>query len=258
MLHSESARVEALRLLRPDWTDVEHIHWQYLPGGYANDNYAFDYQGARWVLRIPAPDSQIDRHFEQTYYQKLPKTLGVTPEAFDTETGAMLTPWVAGKLLVDAWSESELGLEELAGYLQQLHKSLPKLEQTYQTASASPLDREGYVPCHNDLNPWNIIIADDGTWRTLDWEWVGLNDPLFDLVSLHQGLELDEGLTELVDLYLQNRIENQATRLAWAYLTFWQRELDWAVNEIAKGNERQEILEQRNTAQEKLNSGPTT
>ena len=43
---------------------------------------------------------------------------------------------------------------------------------------------------HNDLNPWNILCATDG-WRTLDWEWVGTNDPLFDLVTLGLGVQVD-------------------------------------------------------------------
>ena len=33
------------------------------------------------------------------------------------------------------------------------------------------------------------MVTPDG-WKTLDWEFFGLNDPLFDLVALHQGLEL--------------------------------------------------------------------
>ena len=40
-----------------------------------------------------------------------------------------------------------------------------------------------------DLNPWNVIVT-EARWETIDWEFVGNHDPLFDLITLHQGLNL--------------------------------------------------------------------
>ncbi len=108
------------------------------------------------------------------------------------------------------------------------------------------------MTCHNDLNPWNIIVDAKGRWHTLDWEWVGLNDPVFDVVTLHQGLEIDGGLRALVGDYLcveQDQADQRAER---AIEQFWQRELNWAKRQINTGNERAEVLEQAETAAVKL------
>jgi thiamine kinase-like enzyme len=105
--------------------------------------------------------------------------------------------------------------------------------------------------CHNDLNPWNLIETPKGRWVTLDWEWVGLNDPLFDLVVLHQGAGFSEAeLLPMASAYLER--PPQAGRLEDCLTAFWLREYGWANAEIAAGSTRQEIRDQRTLAEAKL------
>ena len=81
------------------------------------------------------------------------------------------------------------------------------------------------VTCHNDLNPWNILVTADG-WVTLDWEFVGQNDVLFDLVSLHQGLALNvESLPDLASNWAQDLGTDYSSEgLSRAFGQFWLRE----------------------------------
>ena len=42
------------------------------------------------------------------------------------------------------------------------------------------------VPCHNDPWPGNLLDADgpDGRIYLIDWEYSGMNDPMWDLADL--------------------------------------------------------------------------
>jgi len=249
----------------PDW-DVSAIEAvEYLPGGYSNANYTLTYRNKRYVLRLPGKAQPfVDREHEQAWYARMPRHVGVQPEALNTDTGEMLTPWVEGELLVDAWPKLNRG--NLIDFLRGLHQSLPSDERHYDVSELSTAYWEDQPPpfrapqlnpalaitCHNDLNPWNVLITDTG-WITLDWEFVGRNDPLFDLVTLHQGLELPaEELPELAICYLDEEPANLANRLHAAHHSFWLRELGWAHYQLNVGNDREEIRAQKATAIEAL------
>lgn len=271
---------EATYALLPDWRESgsQPTNWTFLEGGYSNLNYAFEMMGNRYVLRVSR--SSTDREHEQRWYRRLPADVGVRPVAYDSNTGNMILPWVEGELLIDYWTRlcadkaADVVLRnhqaQLLAYLKSLHQRLPPVQRTYdaltdtlQTAAseridsatetcALPASAAQWITCHNDLNPWNIIIDPTGRWITLDWEWVGLNDPLFDVVGLHQGLLLNEGCYELCYAYLDADDEHVRSRVRAALGMFWQRELDFADAQIARGNRRTEILQQQRTAGARL------
>jgi aminoglycoside phosphotransferase (APT) family kinase protein len=264
-----SARLRhRIAALRPDWNPAEISGFLYLEGGYSNDNYRFAYQGERYVLRAPFRSRpEVDRHGELDVYEA--PAGGIAPElvAYDAESGDMITRWVPGRLLADADS----GGEALSEYLIRLHGQLPAMTTDYDPLAharghlerADPprwLSRlaatltwapEAPVTCHNDLNPWNVIHTPAGAWVTLDWEWVGRNDPLFDLVTLHQGARLgDPELAAMARRYLGE--EPSTGRLQRCLTVFWLRETAWAMAEAASGNTRPEVLAQRTLGLERL------
>jgi len=260
-------QVEAsIARLVPGW-DVRQIETvEYLPGGYSNANYALTYQGKRYVLRLPGTAQPfVDRKHEHAWYARMPRQIGVQPLMLDTTTGEMLTPWIDGELLIDAWPR--LDRANLVDYLRDLHRALPVDSRHYDIGelnaaywqdqappyAATPYDQSRAITCHNDLNPWNVLITASG-WITLDWEFVGRNDPVFDLVTLHQGLELPaDELPELAICYLGEEPSDLASRLRGALHSFWLRELGWAHYQLNAGNHRDEILEQKNAAIRELN-----
>jgi hypothetical protein len=207
---------------------------------------------------------------EQGFIARLPQALAPTCLALDVPSGRMISRWVEGVLLVDL--AATVTSDDLISYLRQLHLVLPDPQRAYDVnalvseyAGSQPAG-SGYAgkdaqrsqpqtvhtaPCHNDLNPWNIIVAPSG-WVTLDWEFVGQNDPLFDLVALQQGLARPEHeLPELAHALVGDTPE-LIERLNSAYLQFWRREQAWAQYQIRAGNDRMEIRQQVADAQQKL------
>ena len=252
----------------PGWSAEDIGGFLFLEGGYSNRNYRFSHGRNLYVLRVPYRQRPfVDRQQEQALL--LTAGLPETPEivAFDADSGFMISRWVSGHLLADLTPAPE----DLLTYLRRLHARLPGSARQY-----NPLDQArqylrganapdwihrmvealdwppaGTVSCHNDLNPWNVIREPSGRWITLDWEWFGRNDPLFDLVTLHQSLALDRDLLPaLAEALLAERVP--ASRLHACLSAFWLREFAWAAAEIAAGDTRSEIAEQRALGEERL------
>ena len=107
--------------------------------------------------------------------------------------------------------------------------------------------------CHNDFNPWNLILGDSHA-HVLDWEWAGTGDPFFDVagVVVTHALDTEEAHTFL-DLYLDAAADDAARdRLAKAMRLYWLREGGWALLQVASGNQRLEIAQQLAAAIEYL------
>jgi thiamine kinase-like enzyme len=247
--------------LVPTWAPRDIGGFRYLDGGYSNRNYRFTHRDSIYVLRAPFRERPlVDRHLERELLQA--RRVPAAPEviAFDVVSGRMISRWVQGHLLADLSPDPE----QVVGYLRQLHADLPETDRSFDPLAQAKLylknvpaprwigelahrvvwPQADSISCHNDLNPWNVIREPDGRWVTLDWEWFGRNDPLFDLVTLHQSLALDPDLlVEMSGALLQRRVGE--ARLKTCLTAFWLREYAWAAAEIAAGDTRPEILEQQ-------------
>ncbi len=261
----ENRATQVIEKLMPHWSLAGVEVCEFLPGGYSNLNYRVVYENEQFALRITPEKTRTAEQYsrEAAYVAQLPEGLAAQTVAFDSTHGHMLSKWIEGTLLIDFWAGEDV--EVLAAYLTELHHSLPPTTWTYDvnaviesysgTAPEPPFEPEGNVVCHNDLNPWNIIVTPDGHWTTLDWEMVGRNDPLFDLVTLHQGLGLPETtLMPLAELYLG--VPPSPHAVLAVLKTFWLREWAWAKHQLAAGNTRQEIIDQVADAKMKLAAIP--
>ena len=280
---SEDELCALVHKLMPTWRDDRLDEFEYLSGGYSNFNVVFrrrhktpDASGehdSRYVLRLPKREQPyVDRQAEAAWYGRLPNAIGPIPLALDVHSGQMITPWITGDLLVDVFPGSCCEAD-LVAYLQAMHAQLPDVAKHYHVPTLVPefigldwpadLDRSKFmtgvqssasssdvaVTCHNDLNPWNILVTPEG-WQTLDWEFVGRNDPLFDLVALHQGLQLNiSTLPALATAFLPSCSSQRLTR---AFAHFWLREWCWASYQLRRGNRRKEIVEQESEAKQQL------
>jgi len=277
---SETELRDMICSLVPSWRGDVLEDFAFLSGGYSNANVVFSRrradQNERYVLRIPQrAQPYVNRVAESAWYHDLPSSVGIRPVALDIPTGRMISAWVDGALLVDVFAD-RFTEQDLLAYLRTLHGALPRVAQQYSVPALLPAfvgPREGSkilmeslppaltrahqpeqtVTCHNDLNPWNILVTPDG-WVTLDWEFVGQNDGLFDLVSLHQGLELDvESLPELASNWARDwGADYSGERLTRAFGQFWLREWGWATFQINAGNGRDEVSAQAAVAKAML------
>tara|TARA_A100001037_G_scaffold299919_1_gene326479 strand:+ start:181 stop:1038 length:858 start_codon:yes stop_codon:yes gene_type:complete len=268
---------QAMAQLNPPW-DVTASHgFSYLSGGYSNENYRFEVAGEAYVIRLPRQyqDETGGRQLEQTIYRE-PGALRVPAlVAMDTDSGLLISRWVEGPLLI----EQPPTTSQLLAYLRNIASALGERPASSGThydpvavsqrrleiapgeipnAVAACVARLNWQPehivwCHNDLNPWNVIApsTDPRSWVTLDWEWPALNDPLFDVVTLHQGLGRDPTeLDDIAEAVMERTIDSM--RVQQNLLAFWLREYGWAFGRWHAGDQRAEIAEQMRRAQASL------
>ena len=80
--------------------------------------------------------------------------------------------------------------------------------------------------------------------RTLDWESAGDNDPLFDVIGYCYGSDYEDTESILcAETYSGRRLSEETLRKTQAI--FQLREYAWAISQISAGNDRDEIIEQR-------------
>lgn len=208
--------------------------------------------------------------------------------AFDLDTGAMISRFCPWPLLVHT---PTIDGQQLGTYLATLHNTLGGLSAPLRQAIAGQPSCQDLIAAdlkralaparvieqlggltdsapltqlsHQDLNPWNLLLepGSNGAWMTLDWETLGLNLELFDLVSLVEGYALagecnGTMLTQLRtssrDAYCNARAtQSSATanlstaHYEQALCLFYWREYAWAAAQVARGNRLAEIQTQR-------------
>ena len=252
--------------LMPEWHDADVHVLGFLEGGYSHRNYRLRAHGQDYAIRLPQGLTAAQRDFERRWWQQLPAALSAPLIRYDRHTGILLTRWVDGPLLVHA--ERDEGA--LVRYIRALHADLPDPKRRYdlgalvdswlagerqpavQRARAliGRASKQTMTACHNDLNPWNVICAEPA-WVTLDWEMVGRNDPLFDVIVAGYGLDKSANeVLSLCEAYLDGTPE--AGRFERLSTAFWLREFAWAHNQLARGNERPEVARQRDDALARL------
>lgn len=258
MEHDLGEILRVLERLLPNHASVSDI--DYLTGGYSNQNYRVRIGQQELVLRIcrqvpQDPNNEIS-YLTQSHSPRL--------VAYDRSTGHMATILVEGTLLV----RKPFSVEESARYLHQVHADIPQgirkhdpieissdhfkqagvqneLREFVETTKWQPRCEVG---CHNDLNPYNIIRTNDGAVVTLDWEFAGDNEGLFDLVNLCHGLGYsDEEFDRCARLYSPSQYDQQY--LVLTRLLFQAREHSWALAQIALGNDRIEVRAQAKEAE---------
>ena len=258
--HDLGQLLKLLKDLLPEGSHVNKI--EYLPGGYSNRNYRIECGSDAYVLRVcrRVPEN-VDAEINYLSLDPAPQLVG-----YQKATGNMVTRLVNGPLLVD----HPFSPEECSLYLKLLHQRVPlgirshdpvrvtlnhfdraqvnsELQRFVANTSWKPRNVGG---CHNDLNAWNIIREPNGNTTTLDWEFAGDNEPLFDVVNLCYGLRYpDESYEECSRLY--SLANHDSKYLLLTRLVFLVREHAWALAQIATGNDRSEIRNQaRDTERE--------
>lgn len=202
-------------------------------GGLTNRVFRIDVPGQSYVLRLPGEgtDAYIDRKVEAQNANAAARA-GVSPDlvSVDVSRGLMLTRFVEGRTMTpDLFRSVEGAPARAARAFKTLHESgeifafrfelfamidnylalladlgaalpdgyhdvLAKAESVRSALAANPVP---LAPCHCDPLCENFIDTGERMWL-VDWEYSGMNDPLWDLGDLSVeagfGAEQDEDM----------------------------------------------------------------
>lgn len=231
-----------LQTIFPD-TDVrKEAHIEQI-GGLSNKNFKVTLLGQEYVLRVPGIGSEgmVIRKFEEQN-SLLGCKMGISPDIpyFCEHTGIKLTTYIHNaETLNPATIQRKANLRQIATIYQTLHHSnvrfnndfnifheIQKYEELLQRAHATMY--EGYdtirhkifsmeerlnalgmqlAPCHNDAVPENFIKAEDGKIYLIDWEYSGMNDPMWEFAALFLESDFSEDNQEyFLDNYFNGDI----------------------------------------------------
>ena len=215
-------------------------------GGLTNRNYRVDVASRKLVLRIPGEGTSayIDRRVEK-HNAEVAARAGVNAEVvyFDASDGVSLCAFIDGAATMNAERFQDLGavaraaralrrmhdwkepfesrfdlfqkIDEYLALLRKLHAPVPEgydrlqkeAEAVRKTLEARPAP---LAPCHCDPLAENFL--DTGTRMVVvDWEYSGMNDPMWDLgdlsVEAEFGPEQDEAM---LTAYFEGAVPQEA------------------------------------------------
>ncbi|HVI45104.1 MAG TPA: choline/ethanolamine kinase family protein [Chitinophaga sp.] len=216
---------QALHTLLCNCVSVER-----LSEGMTNLNFKVIVPGDEFVIRIPGRGTAtfIDRNVEWENYQMVaPLDISAEEIYYNKHTGLRVTRYIDNVFIALCRSDkAKLAL----GPLKKVHQSGAQLPVVFtgpvmlrayeQIAAASGVrispvyyllkhqlpgnqqltcpDNSLLAPCHNDPVPENFIQDKQGKIYLIDWEYGGMNDPVWDLAALVLEMELKDDEEEIV------------------------------------------------------------
>lgn len=189
-------------------------------GGLSNKNFKVELDDDVYVLRVPGNGSEgmVDRSSEEENSLKA-ANIGVNPAVryFNSNTGIKLVDFISGAETLNGGTiQRQENLRQIATILKTLHSSKVRFNNDFNVfreivSYEKLLERtkgkmyEGYAdirpqvfaleeqlnsygvslkPCHNDMVAENFVKSDSGKIYLIDWEYSGMNDPLWEFAAL--------------------------------------------------------------------------
>ncbi len=212
-----------------------------LVGGLTNRNYVVVAAGgARFVIRIAGENGPllgVDRVREKKVISIVeaagispPVAAFVLPEghtatrfiahahalSIEEFTSPAMVPRIAAKLrdvhnlgYVDGVFDPYADIARWMDLLTSRGTTLPsRLEPLLELVAASTVIRSRPVEaqmvlCHND--PYHLNFLDNGSLWLIDWEYAGMNDPMYDLAGIGYTLD-DQGRDLLLEAYFGSAV----------------------------------------------------
>ena len=267
------ARIPTFRDVRLETVELEPL------SSLTNSTYKVTANGLAYTLRVPGKDTDeyVDRTAEE-HNARIMTAAGINAKVlyFDSTDGTMLSEFVEGVNMTEARFRDEpeaparvalalkrvhrLGpvfksrfdvfamIDVYLGILRELRAPLPEdyhevergAEAVRRALDATPMPLS---PCHNDPWPANILDA-GGRLYIIDWEFSGMNDPMWDLgdLSVEARFEPEQdrvmieayyGADAPLALYSRLALYKALSDLLWAL---------WGLIQHANDNPRNDFL----------------
>ena len=236
----KSAIVNGLKVSEEEVKEIVPV------GGMTNKNYKAFVNDKAYIVRIPGlgTSSMINRR-DEMINSKLAADEGIDAKIlfFDEESGVKIAELIEGaETLNPATAKKKENMELVVGALRTLHNSEIKMEnrfnvfekiedyeslvkkvngtlfEDYYEIKTRVLKLEKVLedhgmeikPCHNDTVPENFVKDINERMYLIDWEYSGLNDPMWDLAAHSIECDFSEDDEELfLNLYFNNLIEDK-------------------------------------------------
>jgi thiamine kinase-like enzyme len=272
-IYSALARIPTFRDVPPEAVELEPL------SSLTNATYKVIANGLAYTLRLPGKDTYeyVDRAAEE-HNARIMAAAGVNGKVlyFDATDGTMLSEFIEGVSMNENMFRDELEaparvalalkrvhhlgpvfksrfdifamIDVYLGILRKLGAPLPEdyhevelgAEAVRRALEASPIPLS---PCHNDPWPANFLDA-GGRLYIIDWEFSGMNDPLWDLGDLSVeagfGPKQDRAMMETYcgaaasqALYSRLALYKAMSDLLWAL---------WGLIQHANDNPRNDFL----------------
>ena len=201
-----------------------------LSGGMMNKSFIVENEGKKYVLYISTEQANemVDRPLEKEN-QSIIYDLGITSKNvyFDTDKGIKANEFIEGHSLnnLDTFdakkvaalfkklhSSKRLSKEDyhpfnrLISYEEEANQYMPIRSDEYKKIrntvfnNRAFLESQKLVLCHNDGQKSNIVEDLNGNYYLIDFEFVGNNDPIYDIATFGNGL-VEEGHDVLVEYF---------------------------------------------------------
>ncbi|MDR6121570.1 thiamine kinase-like enzyme/choline kinase/predicted transcriptional regulator [Bacillus sp. SLBN-46] len=230
----KSYLMEALDLAYEDIQEIRPF------GGMTNKNFKVTVNDKEYVLRIPGNGTeQMINRKEEKINSTLVSQLGIDTEIayFNAETGVKIAELIPNaETLTGKTAKRQDYMMLTTAVLRKLHESgvemanrfdvfetITKYEQLMEEAKGQPYEHYDEVraqvmvlkdiyqamnimlkPCHNDLVPENLVKSGTDKVYLIDWEYAGMNDPMWDVAAHSLECEFTPEDEELfLSLYLQ-------------------------------------------------------
>ncbi|MBO4667037.1 MAG: phosphotransferase, partial [Bacilli bacterium] len=220
-------------------TDNKKILYRLL-GGMSNYMYLVEIDGSLYTVRYPGEYCEhfVNRDLEENGIMLFEK-LGLTNKTvyFNKEDGTKISSYTEGFALSDLKrSGKALPYEKASELLKKVHNSNLKavndynpflrlenyekdlvelgfvIPKNYINAKKDFLEFKEYlesqkkVLCHNDSQPSNFVLSNDGSLLIVDFEFTGNNDLIYD-IACFANMELSDG-EKLLEVYFDHNVKN--------------------------------------------------
>lgn len=216
-------------------------------GGLTNRTFHVKVVNGEYVIRLPGEGTEkIINRRDEKISTTLACNMGIDAKLyyFDEITGIKLTDYIVGAQTMHAEDMQKLENIKLAtNVLKQLHNSGVNTGVSFDVIDMAEkyekfvIENNGYlyadykdvkkrilyiknnylslvekVPCHNDPLCENWILQKNKAMYLIDWEYAGMNDPMWDLADISLEAEFDKEKDEIL---LESYFENYVSIKEW-------------------------------------------